>query len=201
MPNLFARAASTLAGEAPESAGCGCPVVADGARLRRRARRNRSRRRDAPSRQAAAGSLRVYAGLRVGRPRRARPGQFWRPVRSRYRRHDARRRVPLVGVSGVGVSPREAFQGCIGEGVEYLSQLQTADDILQPAGPGDPASELGPQSQALVAAFSAHRLRDDAELAWCWSDGGWPAGDGSCCRRTCACGGRPANVRSSRRFR
>ena len=28
---------------------------------------------------------------------------------------------PLVGVSGVGLSLQEAFQGCIGEGIEYLS--------------------------------------------------------------------------------
>jgi len=30
-----------------------------------------------------------------------------------------------IGVSGVGLSLQEAFQGCIGEGIEYLSQLQT----------------------------------------------------------------------------
>ncbi len=35
---------------------------------------------------------------------------------------------PLVGVSGVGLSLQEAFQGCIGEGIEYLSQLQTGSD-------------------------------------------------------------------------
>src|ERR1043165_3712529 len=40
---------------------------------------------------------------------------------------------PLVGVSGVGLTLQEAFQGCIGEGVEYLSQLQTASDMLQSA--------------------------------------------------------------------
>src|SRR3954471_18673895 len=39
---------------------------------------------------------------------------------------------PLVGVSGVGLSLQEAFQGCIGEGIEYLSQLQTAQDELLP---------------------------------------------------------------------
>jgi ribosomal protein S12 methylthiotransferase accessory factor len=70
-----------------------------------------------------------------------------------------------VGVSGVGVSPQEAFQGCIGEGIEYLSQLQTGDDVLRSVA-CDPAAELGPQTQEFLAAFSAHRLRADGELSW-----------------------------------
>jgi ribosomal protein S12 methylthiotransferase accessory factor len=73
---------------------------------------------------------------------------------------------PLVGVSGVGLSPQEAFQGCIGEGIEYLSQLQTGSDVLLSSGPGDPAAELGPQARDFLAAFSAHRLRPGADLSW-----------------------------------
>src|SRR6185437_12334479 len=44
----------------------------------------------------------------------------------------------VVGVSGVGLSPQQAFQSCIGEGVEYLSQLQTADDGLALSVSADP---------------------------------------------------------------
>jgi ribosomal protein S12 methylthiotransferase accessory factor len=73
---------------------------------------------------------------------------------------------PLVGVSGVGLSLQEAFQGCIGEGIEYLSQLQTESDVLLSSGPGDPTAELGPRARAFLDAFSAHRLRPDAELSW-----------------------------------
>ncbi len=73
---------------------------------------------------------------------------------------------PLVGVSGVGLSLQEAFQGCIGEGIEYLSQLQTGSDVLLSSGPGDPAANHGPQARDFLAAFSAHRLRPDAELSW-----------------------------------
>jgi ribosomal protein S12 methylthiotransferase accessory factor len=73
---------------------------------------------------------------------------------------------PLVGVSGVGLSLREAFQGCIGEGIEYLSQLQTGSDVLLSSGPGDPAAKLGPQARDFLAAFSAHRLRPGTELSW-----------------------------------
>ena len=33
--------------------------------------------------------------------------------------------------NGAGETPREAFEACIGEGVEYLSQFRHADDALQ----------------------------------------------------------------------
>jgi ribosomal protein S12 methylthiotransferase accessory factor len=73
---------------------------------------------------------------------------------------------PLVGVSGVGLSLQEAFQGCIGEGIEYLSQLQTGSDVLVSSGPGGPAAELSPKARDFLAAFSAHRLRPGTGLSW-----------------------------------
>jgi ribosomal protein S12 methylthiotransferase accessory factor len=73
---------------------------------------------------------------------------------------------PIVGVSGVGLSLQEAFQGCIGEGIEYLSQLQTADDVLESPDASDPAAGLGASAQHFLAAFAAHRLRPDADLSW-----------------------------------
>jgi ribosomal protein S12 methylthiotransferase accessory factor len=73
---------------------------------------------------------------------------------------------PLVGVSGVGVSVQDAFQGCIGEGIEYLSQLQTEADLRLPANPGDPTAGLGPQARDFLTGFSAHRLRPEIELSW-----------------------------------
>jgi ribosomal protein S12 methylthiotransferase accessory factor len=73
---------------------------------------------------------------------------------------------PLVGVSGVGLSLQQAFQGCIGEAIEYLSQLQTGDDVLVSPGISDPAAALGPQTREFLAAFSACRLRADTELSW-----------------------------------
>jgi ribosomal protein S12 methylthiotransferase accessory factor len=73
---------------------------------------------------------------------------------------------PKVGVSGVGVSLQEAFQGCVGEGVEYLSQLQTGNDVLERASVADLALKFGPQGRDFLTAFSAHRLCPDAELSW-----------------------------------
>jgi ribosomal protein S12 methylthiotransferase accessory factor len=75
-------------------------------------------------------------------------------------------RTPLVGVSGVGLSLQEAFQGCIGEGIEYLSQLQIANDALERPRDGEPAAKLGPQTRDFLAAFSAHRLNSGTELSW-----------------------------------
>ncbi len=72
---------------------------------------------------------------------------------------------PAVSVSGVGLSPREAFQGCIGEGIEYLSQLQTGNDVLERSPVGDPAARLG-SARELLTALSAHRLRPDLEFSW-----------------------------------
>ena len=71
-----------------------------------------------------------------------------------------------VSVSGVGLSLQEAFQGCIGEGIEYLSQLQTGNDVLERSSPNDPAARLGSGAQDLLAALSARRLRPDVELSW-----------------------------------
>jgi ribosomal protein S12 methylthiotransferase accessory factor len=72
----------------------------------------------------------------------------------------------IVGVSGVGLSLQEAFQGCIGEGIEYLSQLQTGTDRLESSNASDPAAGLGASAQEFLAAFAAHRLRMDAGLSW-----------------------------------
>ena len=80
---------------------------------------------------------------------------------------------PMVGVSGVGVSLQEAFQGCIGEGIEYLSQLQNRSDVLVEAGIeqgaaalGPHAAALGPHALQLVADLSERRTRPNSKLSW-----------------------------------
>ncbi len=73
---------------------------------------------------------------------------------------------PAVSVSGVGLSPREAFQGCIGEGIEYLSRLQIGNDVLERSPVDDPAARLGSGVRELLTALSAHRLRPDLEFSW-----------------------------------
>jgi ribosomal protein S12 methylthiotransferase accessory factor len=95
---------------------------------------------------------------------------------------------PMVGVSGVGLTLRDAFQGCIGEGIEYLSQLQAGTDLLLKPGIDDWAGKLGPKALELVAALSERRMQPERALSWCratrLTDGGevWLPAD-ICLRR------------------
>lgn len=70
--------------------------------------------------------------------------------------------VPPGGVSGTGLTFGDAFEACIGEGIEYLSQFQTPDDPV----------EILPPSVALqdapepLRALWARLVPDDREAAW-----------------------------------
>ena len=94
----------------------------------------------------------------------------------------------MVGVSGVGLTLRDAFQGCIGEGIEYLSQLQAGTDLLLKPGVDDWAGKLGPEALELIAAVSERRMQPERALSWCratrLTDGGevWLPAD-ICLRR------------------
>jgi ribosomal protein S12 methylthiotransferase accessory factor len=73
---------------------------------------------------------------------------------------------PMVGVSGVGLSLQAAFQGCIGEGIEYLSQLQTESDQLLKPRLEDWSGKLGPMALELVAILSQRRTQPERALSW-----------------------------------
>jgi ribosomal protein S12 methylthiotransferase accessory factor len=170
MPNLFARAASLLLGEDPE----------DRTDSDRRLLLQALGYAAATEFQAAAGEpgpeTRHRACLLKAASRFARVFELAAPdapgLVSFGAEFDPALADPLhagspaVGVSGVGLSLQEAFQGCIGEGIEYLSQLQTGSDVLETSDAGDPAAALGPLGQDFLAAFAAHRLRPDAKLSW-----------------------------------
>ena len=74
---------------------------------------------------------------------------------------------PIVGVSGVGLTLQEAFQGCIGEGIEYLSQLQAGSDLLLDPSADDWRGKLGPNALELVARLSERRIQPERALSWC----------------------------------
>jgi ribosomal protein S12 methylthiotransferase accessory factor len=168
MPNLFARAASALLGDNPGDTGdpdarllleaLGYATAASragdesGPQMRHRASLLR----------AASQFSRVFELAAPDAPGLICFGAEFDPALADPLHSGS----PAVGVSGVGVSLQEAFQGCIGEGIEYLSQLQTGDDVLELPDPGVPAEKLAPQARDFLAAFSAHRLRPDAELSW-----------------------------------
>jgi ribosomal protein S12 methylthiotransferase accessory factor len=73
---------------------------------------------------------------------------------------------PIVGVSGVGLTLRDAFQGCIGEGIEYLSQLQAGTDRLIESGADEFSAKLGPNALELVAALSERRSQPERAFSW-----------------------------------
>lgn len=73
---------------------------------------------------------------------------------------------PIVGVSGVGLSLQQAFQGCVGEGIEYLSQLQTQGDALLDSRTDEQAGKLGAMAAELVATLSERRTQPERPLAW-----------------------------------
>ena len=74
---------------------------------------------------------------------------------------------PIVGVSGVGLTLREAFQGCVGEGIEYLSQLQVGTDLFLAPGADDSAGMLGPNALQLIADLNERRVEQARALSWC----------------------------------
>jgi ribosomal protein S12 methylthiotransferase accessory factor len=73
---------------------------------------------------------------------------------------------PQVGVSGVGLTLQDAFQGCIGEGIEYLSQLQNGSDLLSRLDSPETAVP-DPRLRDFVAMLASSRKDSDPELSWC----------------------------------
>jgi ribosomal protein S12 methylthiotransferase accessory factor len=169
-PNLFASAASRLLGDRPEDSGAadvrGLLEALDYATVTEFSAQghvsNPETRHRALLLNVASRFVRVFQLAAPDAPGLVAFGAEFDPAIA----DPLHAGSPLVGVSGVGLSLQEAFQGCIGEGIEYLSQLQTASDMLLPSGPGDPVAELGQQARTFLDAFSAHRLRPDAELSW-----------------------------------
>jgi ribosomal protein S12 methylthiotransferase accessory factor len=170
MPNLFARAASFLSGDGPEEPcdpdvrpllealgympAAGFPAIGG--------EPDPETRHRAQLLKAASRFTRVFELAAPDAPGLVSFGAEFDPALA----DPLHAGSPLVGVSGVGLSLQEAFQGCIGEGIEYLSQLQTANDVLEAADLGDPVARFGPQGRNFLAAFSAHRLHSDAEPLW-----------------------------------
>lgn len=167
MPNLFAQAATVLLGDQPEPAGnpdAGLLLEALGyagpAAVDRSGAETRHR---AHLLQAAARFTRVFELAAPDAPGLVCVGAEFDPAVA----DPIHAGSPVVGVSGVGLSLQEAFQGCVGEGIEYLSQLQTSSDRLERLRRDDPTTGLGPQAREFVAAFSAHRLHSGLELSCC----------------------------------
>jgi ribosomal protein S12 methylthiotransferase accessory factor len=68
-----------------------------------------------------------------------------------------------LSASGAGLSLRQAFESCIGEGVEYLSQFETVLDRLQQGPIEDGLAAFDPASRAVLSEFMRLSARNDVD--------------------------------------
>jgi ribosomal protein S12 methylthiotransferase accessory factor len=93
--------------------------------------------------RAAAGFHRIFALEAVDTPRLIAIGAEVNPARVGV--EDA----PLASVSGIGLTFRQAFESCVGEGVEYLSQFLNTEDPVERLTPDDALSGADPSLRSL----------------------------------------------------
>jgi ribosomal protein S12 methylthiotransferase accessory factor len=76
--------------------------------------------------------------------------------------------APDISVSGVGLTMQAAFQACIGEAVEYLSQLETGEEGLERTSDADPRlAGLSEGSRAFLTELIRAQTPAVTELDWC----------------------------------
>ena len=63
--------------------------------------------------------------------------------------------LPVSGFAGSGLDARRAFEACVGEGVEWLSQFWQPGDLVKTGGLGDFGDGLDPDSYRFVGAVFA----------------------------------------------
>jgi ribosomal protein S12 methylthiotransferase accessory factor len=73
---------------------------------------------------------------------------------------------PPVGVSGVGSTVQEAFQGCVGEAIEYLSQLHSSADVLSWGDGTTKVAPLDAEARALIGELERFRASKDSGVSW-----------------------------------
>lgn len=75
--------------------------------------------------------------------------------------------LPLGNLAGSGLSPQRAFEACVGEGIEYLSQFLQSDDTIQPGR----FTDCNPTHDAYLGEFlskvlAASMTDADRSIAW-----------------------------------
>jgi ribosomal protein S12 methylthiotransferase accessory factor len=162
MKNLFSSAASLLLGDTP-----GASVIHDvhlllgelGYARPPGAEMGHETRHRARLLQAASQFIRIFELAAPEAPRLVAFGAEVDPAAVDALHQGS----PPVGVSGIGVTMQEAFQGCVGEGIEYLSQLQRAEDGLVVADGVEALAMLDRPARELVTALMS---RARAALSW-----------------------------------
>jgi ribosomal protein S12 methylthiotransferase accessory factor len=163
MNNLFASAASLLLGEPP-----GASVIHDVHLLLTElgyagpagAEPDRQTRHRARLLQAASRFIRIFELAAPDAPGLIAFGAEVDPASADALHQGS----PPASVSGIGLTMQAAFQGCVGEGIEYLSQLQRADDVIVAADGAAAEAMLDRPARELVAALMS--ARGGADLSW-----------------------------------
>lgn len=102
--------------------------------------------------------------------------------------------APLASVSGTGLTFRQAFESCIGEGVERLSQHLTDHDVIETLPPDDALAEATPGWRALWDRLRPLR-RDHSAPATDWALAADLSDGGQCRVPADLCFRRPADQR------
>ncbi len=84
--------------------------------------------------------------------------------------------TPLISVAGTGLTFRQAFESCVGEGIERLSQFVTDQDIIECLPEGDVLADAVPAWRVMWDRLRACRrehsaVRTDWTMAANFSDG------------------------------
>ena len=77
------------------------------------------------------------------------------------------RGMPLASVSGVGLTFRQAFESCVGEGMEHLSQYATDEDAIQHLEAEEALAGASPALRGLWEQLAGYRRDRSASItAW-----------------------------------
>ena len=72
----------------------------------------------------------------------------------------------LAGVAGAGLSPQLAFQSCVGEGIEYLSQHETRQDRLECAPLEREMARCTAATRSFISSLVRYRRIPDGPVDW-----------------------------------
>lgn len=72
-----------------------------------------------------------------------------------------------ASLNGAGETPREAFEACVGEGVEYLSQFRRADDAVETLGFADFSAKMGADAAERLLAWIGTEALDRSPALEC----------------------------------
>jgi ribosomal protein S12 methylthiotransferase accessory factor len=78
---------------------------------------------------------------------------------------------PIGNLAGSGLSPHKAFEACVGEGIEYLSQFVQADDTIQSGSLADSGDAYDAHSKRFISeVLAVSKVDAGRSIAWVPAD-------------------------------